>query len=54
MGSRLRRRDLKALSSSVLVAAAEREAPRIDEALLFEVCAFATKPMNAGAAARPR
>jgi len=28
--------------------------PRIDEALLFEACAFTAKPNNAGAAARRR
>jgi len=42
------------LADDLLVAAAERAAPRIDEALLFEACAFATKPKNTGAAVRRR
>jgi len=42
------------MADELLVAAAEREAPRIDEALLFEACAFTAKPNNAGAAARRR
>ena len=47
-------RSLMIMADELLVAAAEREAPRIDEALLFEACAFATKPKNAGAAVRRR
>ena len=45
-------RSLMIMADELLVAAAEREAPRIDEELLFEACAFAAKPKNAGAAAR--
>jgi type II secretory pathway predicted ATPase ExeA len=47
-------RSLMIMADELLVAAAERAAPRIDEALLFEACAFAAKPKNAGAAARRR
>jgi hypothetical protein len=47
-------RSLTIMADELLLAAAEREAQRIDEAILFEACAFAAKPKNAGASARRR
>lgn len=47
-------RSLMIMGDELLAAAAEREAERIDEALLFEACAFAAQPNKAVTAGRRR